>query len=305
MGVFGKSNQQSSQQNGATVIPYGTHLIGGIDTKGSIHIDGKFEGVIASASYITVGKTGEFYGKIEANCITVSGFVDGNIDCEEMNILSTGKVIGEAKVYEKILDDIAAICGQRPAITRAKKSISSFKVREGMKVGAKVTLRGGKMYEFLDRMISAALPRVRDFRGLNKKSIDKQGNLTVGIKEHIVFPEVSSDDIKNIFGFEVSVLARTRQELQAIIDDCPFSEEKMKDSYFMILHTIPEKNLIESVSHISYPNEEFSITNACIYFYCSIGYGNAKFNGNLFERKLKTPATTRNYKTMVKLLSLC
>ncbi len=101
MGVFGKSNQQSSQQNGATVIPYGTHLIGGIDTKGSIHIDGKFEGVIASASYITVGKTGEFYGKIEANCITVSGFVDGNIDCEEMNILSTGKVIGELS-YEKL-----------------------------------------------------------------------------------------------------------------------------------------------------------------------------------------------------------
>lgn len=101
MGVFGKSNQQSSQQTGATVIPYGTHLIGGIDTKGSIHIDGKFEGVIASASYITVGKTGEFYGKIEATNISVSGFVDGSIDCEEMHILSTGKVIGEL-AYEKL-----------------------------------------------------------------------------------------------------------------------------------------------------------------------------------------------------------
>ena len=101
MGIFGKSDQQSSQQNGATVIPYGTHLVGGIDTKGSIHIDGKFEGVIASASYITVGKRGEFYGKIETKNITVSGFVDGNIDCDEMHILSTGKVIGEL-TYEKL-----------------------------------------------------------------------------------------------------------------------------------------------------------------------------------------------------------
>ncbi len=95
MGIFGKSNQQSSQQTGATVIPYGTHLIGGIDTQGSIHIDGKFEGVIASASYISIGKTGEFYGKIETKSISVSGFVDGNIDCDDMTILSTGKVIGD------------------------------------------------------------------------------------------------------------------------------------------------------------------------------------------------------------------
>jgi len=101
VGIFGKSDKQSSQQNGATVIPYGTHLIGGIDTKGSIHIDGKFEGVIASASYISVGKTGEFYGKIETKSITVSGFVDGNIDCDEMHILSTGKVIGDLE-YEKL-----------------------------------------------------------------------------------------------------------------------------------------------------------------------------------------------------------
>ncbi len=101
MGVFGKSNKQSSQQNGATVIPFGTHLIGGIDTQGSIHIDGKFEGVIASASYISIGKTGEFYGKIETKSISVSGFLDGNIDCNDMHILSTGKVIGEL-TYEKL-----------------------------------------------------------------------------------------------------------------------------------------------------------------------------------------------------------
>jgi len=102
VGIFGKSDKQSSEQNGATIIPYGTHLVGGIDTKGSIHIDGKFEGVIASASYISIGKTGEFYGKIEANSISVSGFLDGHIDCVEMNILSTGKVIGEL-TYERLV----------------------------------------------------------------------------------------------------------------------------------------------------------------------------------------------------------
>jgi len=106
------------------------------------------------------------------------------------------------------------------------------------------------------------------------------------------------------FGFEVSILVRTRQELQAVFDNCPFLDEKKINSYFTLLHSIPEKNLIESVSHISYPNEEFVITDACIYFYCSMGYGNVKFNSNLFERKLKTTTTTRNYKTMVKLLSL-
>jgi cytoskeletal protein CcmA (bactofilin family) len=104
MGIFSKSNKHSSENNGATIIPYGTHLIGGIDTKGSIHIDGKFEGVIASASYITIGKTGEFYGKIESKSVTVSGFIDGNIDCEQMHILSTGKVIGELS-YESLTID--------------------------------------------------------------------------------------------------------------------------------------------------------------------------------------------------------
>jgi len=140
-------------------------------------------------------------------------------------------------------------------------------------------------------------------------------NVQTYIQSGNVILESPDDNAQNIediikkaiidhFGFEVSILVRTRQELQTVFDNCPFSEEKKINSYFMILHTIPEKNLIESVSHISYPNEEFVISDTCIYFYCSIGYGNAKFNGNLFERKLKTPATTRNYRTMVKLLSL-
>jgi uncharacterized protein (DUF1697 family) len=106
------------------------------------------------------------------------------------------------------------------------------------------------------------------------------------------------------FGFEVPVLIKTPIQLQAIFDACPFSEDKKVKSYFTLLYTMPDKSLIEEVSKIGYPNEEFIITNKCIYFYCSTGYGNAKCNNKFFERKLKTTATARNYKTMVKLLSL-
>lgn len=109
------------------------------------------------------------------------------------------------------------------------------------------------------------------------------------------------DAIKKHFGFEVPVLVKTPGELQQTFDDCPFPEEKKVNSYFTMLYTVPDKELVEGVSQISYPNEEFVITESCIYFYCSVGYGNAKFNNNFFERKLKTTATARNYKTMVKL----
>ncbi len=107
------------------------------------------------------------------------------------------------------------------------------------------------------------------------------------------------------FGFEVSVLVITSQELNAILDNCPFSDEKTEQSYFTLLHHIPDPNLVHEVRKIDYHNEEFIITNECVYFYCSTGYGRAKCNNNFFERKLKLTATTRNYKTMMKLLSLC
>jgi len=120
----------------------------------------------------------------------------------------------QKKVYELILNDLSLICGQRPVLTKAKKSISGFKTRKGMSIGAKVTLRGKKMYDFLDRIIHIALPRSRDFRGINTKSFDKKGNLTIGIKEHIVFPEVSPEKAKTIFGLEITVIttAKTREE---------------------------------------------------------------------------------------------
>lgn len=120
----------------------------------------------------------------------------------------------QKKTYKLIFDDLGSICAQKPILTKAKKSISGFKLREGMSIGAKVTLRGRKMYDFLERVIHIALPRFRDFRGIDLKSFDKEGNLTIAIKEHIVFPEVSPEKAKTIFGFEITVVttAENREE---------------------------------------------------------------------------------------------
>ncbi|WP_298237772.1 DUF1697 domain-containing protein [uncultured Algibacter sp.] len=110
--------------------------------------------------------------------------------------------------------------------------------------------------------------------------------------------------IKSHFGFEVPILVKTPLELQQIFDNSPFPEESKINSYFMMLYTIPDKVLVDEVNKISYPNEEFKIANSCVYFYSSVGYGKAKLGNNFFERKLKVTATARNYKTMLKLLSL-
>lgn len=110
--------------------------------------------------------------------------------------------------------------------------------------------------------------------------------------------------ILDYFGFEVSVMVRTRADLETIFNNCPFSEEKKENSYFAILSDIPNKNLVKEAYKKTYENEEYKILNDCLYFYCTNGYGNAKFNMNYFEKKLEIAATSRNYKTMVKLLSL-
>ncbi len=118
------------------------------------------------------------------------------------------------KIIDSILNDLSLICGQCPVKTRAKKSIASFSVREGAPVGARVTLRGKKMYDFLERLIHITLPRSRDFRGIDSRSVDEGGNLTIGVKEHICFPEVSPEKLKSIFGLEITVVttARNREE---------------------------------------------------------------------------------------------
>jgi len=120
----------------------------------------------------------------------------------------------QKKLTGAILNDLALICGQKPVLTKAKKSIASFKLRKGMNVGAMVTLRGIKMYDFLDRVINIALPRSRDFQGIDSKSFDKEGNLTLAIKEHIIFPEIMPENTRIIFGFEITIAttAKIREE---------------------------------------------------------------------------------------------
>lgn len=125
-----------------------------------------------------------------------------------------GKYRQDQKVIEEIEKDLAMIAGQKTVSTKAKKAISSFKTREGQVIGLKVTLRGRKMHDFVDRLVSLALPRTRDFRGLENKSVDSKGNLNLGMREHIVFPEISHENVRTIFGLEVCVTAnaKTKEE---------------------------------------------------------------------------------------------
>ena len=122
----------------------------------------------------------------------------------------------QEKIQEVILNDLSLISGQRPILSQAKKSISAFKIRKGLPIGTVVTLRKKKMYDFLERLINIALPRSRDFRGIDQKCIDKDGNLTIGVKEHIVFPEVSPENVKNIFGLEITVVTSTKNKEKII-----------------------------------------------------------------------------------------
>ena len=124
--------------------------------------------------------------------------------------------VGEAKTNAKALDDaaeqLAMIAGQRPVITRAKNSIAGFKIREGMPIGCKVTLRGDRMYEFLDRLMSIALPRIRDFRGINPGAFDGRGNFSMGVREQIIFPEINYDDIQEVRGLTVTITTSARTD---------------------------------------------------------------------------------------------
>ncbi len=120
----------------------------------------------------------------------------------------------DTTMLELVEKSLTRITGQKPVKTKAKKAISAFKVREGMVVGMKVTLRGSKMYDFVDKLINITIPRIRDFRGLDKKMVDKQGNLTIGFKEHNVFPEIRSDEIERLHGLEVTI-ATTAKDREA------------------------------------------------------------------------------------------
>ena len=133
--------------------------------------------------------------------------------------MGVGEATGDSKKPSVAAEDLALIAGQKPVVTRARKSIAGFKVREQMPIGAKVTLRKERMYEFLDRLVTIALPRVRDFRGLNPKSFDGRGNYAMGIKEHIVFPEINYDKVDQIWGMDIVVCttAKTDDEARALL----------------------------------------------------------------------------------------
>jgi large subunit ribosomal protein L5 len=128
--------------------------------------------------------------------------------------------VGEAKENIKVLDsaveELALIAGQRPSITRAKKSVASFKIREGMPVGCRVTLRGTRMYEFFDRLVSIALPRVRDFRGVSDKAFDGRGNYTLGITDQLIFLEVSSSKVEKVKGMNVTIVTSARTDAESL-----------------------------------------------------------------------------------------
>ncbi len=141
-----------------------------------------------------------------------------------------GDATGDKKLLESATNELTLIAGQKAVVTRAKRSVSNFKLREGMPIGCKVTLRGERMYEFLDRLVNISLPRVRDFRGINDKSFDGRGNYNMGINEHIIFPEIDIDKVNKILGMDISFItsAKTDAEAFALLKalGLPFKNQK-------------------------------------------------------------------------------
>lgn len=141
--------------------------------------------------------------------------------------MGCGEAVTDSKYVERAAKELSLIAGQRAVITKSKKSEASFKIREGMPLGCKVTLRGDRMYEFIDRLVNIAMPRIRDFRGISSKSFDGRGNYAFGIKEHIVFPEIDYDKVDKVKGFDVIIAttAKTDEEAKVLLEslDFPFS----------------------------------------------------------------------------------
>jgi large subunit ribosomal protein L5 len=144
--------------------------------------------------------------------------------------MGVGDAVSNSKVLDDAVAELQAITGQKPVITKAKKSIASFKLREGMPIGCKVTLRGERMYEFLDKLVSISLPRVRDFHGINENAFDGRGNYTLGVKEQLIFPEINFDNIKKIRGMDIVIVttANTDEEGRALLSllGMPFYKKK-------------------------------------------------------------------------------
>lgn len=127
-----------------------------------------------------------------------------------------GAAIDNPKLLDRAVEELAAITGQRPSVTRAKKAISNFKLREGMVIGARVTLRGQRMYEFFDRLVNVAIPRIRDFRGVPTRSFDGRGNYTLGIKEQLIFPEIEYDRVEKVHGMDITIVTTAERDDEAL-----------------------------------------------------------------------------------------
>ena len=142
--------------------------------------------------------------------------------------MGVGEAVADKKILENAIEDLAKIAGQRPVRTTARKSVASFKIRDGYPIGCKVTLRRERMYEFLDRLVNIAIPRVRDFRGLNPKAFDKQGNYSMGVSEQIIFPEIDYDQVDAIRGMDITITttARTAEEGRVLLEAFNFPFRK-------------------------------------------------------------------------------
>ena len=130
--------------------------------------------------------------------------------------MGVGDAVTNAKLVDAAMDDLALITGQKPRLNRARVSVAAFKLRENMPIGCKVTLRGERMYEFFDRLVNLSLPRIRDFRGISSRGFDGRGNFTMGIKEHIIFPEIEYDKIAQVFGMDITIVTSARTDEQAL-----------------------------------------------------------------------------------------
>lgn len=126
--------------------------------------------------------------------------------------MGVGEAVADKKIMDNAVADLTKITGQKPLVTRARKSVATFKVRDGLAIGAKVTLRGARMYEFLDRLVNIAMPRIRDFRGVNPRSFDGQGNYNFGVKEQIIFPEIAYDQIDALRGMDITITTTARDD---------------------------------------------------------------------------------------------
>lgn len=127
-----------------------------------------------------------------------------------------GKLTKDKNQVDEVVESIKIITGQVPVLTKAKQSISGFKVREGMEVGVKVTLRGARMWDFIEKLVNTAIPRIKDFQGLNAKNVDERGNLNLGLKEHMIFPEIVPEQVKNIFGLQITIVTTAKNKEQGL-----------------------------------------------------------------------------------------